>query len=158
MNDAAASTIVARERIANVVAALNTLIAGDMDVEAIKRALIERNDEFGEIEQLIVQLAVDLRVVVQANDTYTREIESNAAELEEKLRTIERQQLAIHDLSTPVIELWDDKYMWPAPGMRIHGSYDTANDLQCDLIGMTVGGLMAYAILKRQREAVQVAA
>lgn len=57
-----------------------------------------------------------------------------------------------------IIELWDDKYMWPAPGMRIHGAYDTANDLQCDLIGMTIGGLMAYAILKRQREAVQVAA
>jgi hypothetical protein len=57
-----------------------------------------------------------------------------------------------------IVELWDDKYMWPAPGMRIHGAYDTANDLQCDLIGMTVGGLMAYAILKRQGEAVQVAA
>jgi uncharacterized membrane protein YjdF len=57
-----------------------------------------------------------------------------------------------------VVELWDDKYMWPTPGMRIHGAYDTANDLQCDLIGMTVGGLMAYAILKRQRTAVQVAA
>ena len=57
-----------------------------------------------------------------------------------------------------IVELWDDKYMWPTPGMRIHGSYDTANDLQCDLIGMTVGGLMAYAILKRQGEAIQVAA
>jgi uncharacterized membrane protein YjdF len=57
-----------------------------------------------------------------------------------------------------IVELWDDKYMWPAPGMRIHGAYDTANDLQCDLIGMTVGGLMAYVILKRQGEAVQVAA
>lgn len=57
-----------------------------------------------------------------------------------------------------IVELWDDKYMWPAPGMRIHGAYDTANDLQCDLIGMTVGGLMAYAFLKRQREVVQVAA
>jgi uncharacterized membrane protein YjdF len=57
-----------------------------------------------------------------------------------------------------IIELWDDKYMWPAPGMRIHGAYDTANDLQCDLIGMIIGGLMAHAILKRQQEAVQVAA
>ncbi|MGH9938979.1 MAG: hypothetical protein ACREAM_22295 [Blastocatellia bacterium] len=61
-----------------------------------------------------------------------------------------------------IIELWDDKYMWPQPGMRIHGSYDTANDLQCDLLGMTIGGLMAYAILKRQakgeREPVQVTA
>ncbi|MCI0389817.1 MAG: hypothetical protein MOB07_13795 [Acidobacteria bacterium] len=49
-----------------------------------------------------------------------------------------------------IIELWDDKYMWPAPGMRIHGPYDTANDLQCDLLGLTIGGLIAYAILKRQ--------
>jgi uncharacterized membrane protein YjdF len=49
-----------------------------------------------------------------------------------------------------VIELWDDKYMHPLPGMRIHGSYDTANDLQCDLIGMTVGGLLAYVTLKRR--------
>jgi uncharacterized membrane protein YjdF len=57
-----------------------------------------------------------------------------------------------------IVELWDDKYMWPAPGMRIHGPYDSANDLQCDLIGLQVGGLMAYAILKRQREAVRVAA
>ncbi|HEX9000868.1 MAG TPA: hypothetical protein VGB07_13270, partial [Blastocatellia bacterium] len=24
-----------------------------------------------------------------------------------------------------IIELWDDKYMWPQPGMRIHGAYDT---------------------------------
>jgi uncharacterized membrane protein YjdF len=49
-----------------------------------------------------------------------------------------------------VIELWDDKYMWPQPGMRIHGPYDTANDLQCDLIGIVIGGLIAYAILKRR--------
>jgi hypothetical protein len=25
-----------------------------------------------------------------------------------------------------VLELWDDKYMHPDPGWRIHGSYDTA--------------------------------
>jgi uncharacterized membrane protein YjdF len=49
-----------------------------------------------------------------------------------------------------IIELWDDKYLWPQPGMRIHGPYDTANDLQCDLIGMIIGGLVAYPILKRQ--------
>jgi uncharacterized membrane protein YjdF len=49
-----------------------------------------------------------------------------------------------------VVELWDDKYMWPQPGMRIHGAYDTPTDLQCDLLGLAIGGLMAYAILKRQ--------
>lgn len=49
-----------------------------------------------------------------------------------------------------IIELWDDKYMWPQPGMRIHGPYDTPNDLQCDLLGLIVGGIAAYLILKRQ--------
>ena len=49
-----------------------------------------------------------------------------------------------------VIELWDDKYFWPQPGMRIHGSYDTANDLQCDLIGMVIGGIAAFICLRRQ--------
>src|SRR5262249_7729002 len=57
-----------------------------------------------------------------------------------------------------VVELWDDKYMWPAPGMRIHGAYDTPNDLQCDLIGLTVGRLRVSAILKGGGGAVQVAA
>jgi len=52
-----------------------------------------------------------------------------------------------------VIELYDDKYMWPQPGMRIHGSYDTANDLQCDLMGMITGGLIAFSILKRRENA-----
>lgn len=49
-----------------------------------------------------------------------------------------------------IVELWDDKYMHPQPGMRIHGAYDTSNDLQWNLGGMIVGGLIAWAILKRQ--------
>lgn len=48
-----------------------------------------------------------------------------------------------------VLELWDDKYMHPDPGWRIHGAYDTANDLQCDLLGMVIGGVIAYWWLKR---------
>jgi len=47
-----------------------------------------------------------------------------------------------------VLELWDDKYMHPVPGMRIHGPYDTANDLQWDMIGMALGALLAYKLLK----------
>ncbi len=49
-----------------------------------------------------------------------------------------------------IVELWDDKYMHPAPGMRIHGAYDTANDLQFDLLGQIIGGVIAYAYLKRR--------
>ena len=49
-----------------------------------------------------------------------------------------------------IIELWDDKYMWPQPGMRIHGPYDTPNDLQCDLLGMIIGGVIAYYLIRRK--------
>ena len=55
-----------------------------------------------------------------------------------------------------VLELWDDKYMWPTPGMRIHGAYDTPNDLQCDLLGMIIGGLVAYAVLRREKTVAQL--
>lgn len=47
-----------------------------------------------------------------------------------------------------VVELWDDKYMHPQPGMRIHGPYDTPNDLQWDLIGIAAGAALTYVILK----------
>lgn len=50
-----------------------------------------------------------------------------------------------------VIELWDDKYFHPEPGWRIHGSYDTANDLQWDILGMGTGALIGYLVL-RSRE------
>jgi uncharacterized membrane protein YjdF len=52
-----------------------------------------------------------------------------------------------------VIELWDDKYMHPQPGMRIHGPYDTANDLQWDLIGIVAGCALTYFFLKRSERA-----
>jgi uncharacterized membrane protein YjdF len=48
-----------------------------------------------------------------------------------------------------ILELWDDKYMHPAPGMRIHGPYDTSNDLQWNLCGMVIGGLIAWLLLRR---------
>jgi uncharacterized membrane protein YjdF len=50
-----------------------------------------------------------------------------------------------------VIELWDDKYMHPAPGWRIHGAYDTPNDLQWDIIGMGIGAIIGYIALNRQQ-------
>lgn len=47
-----------------------------------------------------------------------------------------------------VIELWDDKYLHPQPGMRIHGPYDTPNDLQWNLLGMVIGAVLSNMVLK----------
>lgn len=49
-----------------------------------------------------------------------------------------------------IVELWDDKYMHPVPGMRIHGPYDTPNDLQFDLLGQLIGGGIAYLYLRNK--------
>jgi uncharacterized membrane protein YjdF len=46
-----------------------------------------------------------------------------------------------------ILELWDDK-SHPAPGMRIHGPYDSPNDLQCDLAGIVLGAMLTYAVMK----------
>ncbi|MGA1367863.1 MAG: hypothetical protein ACO394_05035 [Blastocatellia bacterium] len=49
-----------------------------------------------------------------------------------------------------IVEYWDDRYMHPTPGMRIHGSYDTPKDLQANLLGGAIGGLTAYFFRRRR--------
>ena len=44
-----------------------------------------------------------------------------------------------------IIELWDELYF---NGHRIWSTHDTANDLQFDLCGIVLGGLLAFALLK----------
>ena len=54
-----------------------------------------------------------------------------------------------------VIELWDDKYMHAEPGWRIHGPYDTPNDLQWDFIGMGIGAIISYFVLRRYEKGIK---
>jgi hypothetical protein len=44
-----------------------------------------------------------------------------------------------------ILELWDEKYFEMD---RIHGEFDTPNDLQCDLAGIVVFALMSSLIFK----------
>ena len=61
--------------------------------------------------------AADLGEVLQANEHYTAQIEATARDLQAKLDTIERQQLAIAELSTPVLEIWTDVLALPIVGI-----------------------------------------
>ena len=45
-----------------------------------------------------------------------------------------------------IIELWDELYF---QGQRIWSPHDAPNDLQWDLIGIIIGAVLSYAILKR---------
>ena len=117
MNDVIPTITVERSRIANLLEVLSNLAIGEMDAKRVAALLPGGDDELGQVEQVLRRLVEDLAEVLLANDSYTREIEQSAAELEEKLRTIERQQLAIQELSTPVIEVWDSVLTLPIIGV-----------------------------------------
>lgn len=108
---------VSQSRIDAVVEVLSMIAVGEMDMSKIRSTLPDRHDNFGEIEQLLRTLASDLGEVLAANEQYTNEIEETASQLQDKLATIERQQLAIHDLSTPVLEIWTDVLTLPIVGV-----------------------------------------
>jgi rsbT co-antagonist protein RsbR len=112
------SCIVSRSRVANLLEVLSNMAVGDLEPPQLKEMLTSGyDDELGQVEQVLCTLATDLAEVLRANEQYVAEIEKTAADLEEKLRTIERQQLAIADLSTPVIEIWDDILTLPIVGV-----------------------------------------
>ena len=49
-----------------------------------------------------------------------------------------------------IIELWDELHF---DGQRIWGPYDTASDLQWDLLGIVIGCVLATQVLKSKRTA-----
>lgn len=72
------------------------------------RSLLESpvEDEFGELEGI---LAVFLKELQSAQDL--------RAAQEQQRQVIERQQIAIRDLTTPIIDLWDDILTLPIVGV-----------------------------------------
>lgn len=117
MSDPSPTLQVSLSRVERVVEVLSMIAIGDFDRERLAGLSTTGGEPFDDLEAILRTLAIDLDEVLRANDRYTREIEHTAAELEEKLRTIEQQQLAISDLSTPIIEIWDDILTLPIVGV-----------------------------------------
>jgi rsbT co-antagonist protein RsbR len=74
-------------------------------------------DEFSRVEESLNVLMREIAEARRENEEYTERLRASRADLEEKLATIERQQMAIRDLSTPIIELWDDILTLPIVGV-----------------------------------------
>ncbi|WP_240360894.1 STAS domain-containing protein [Pyxidicoccus caerfyrddinensis] len=74
-------------------------------------------DAFSSFEETINLFARQLHASVRENAQSIQKLESARSELEEKLATIEQQRLAIRDLSTPIIELWDNILTLPIVGV-----------------------------------------
>ncbi len=117
MTDQDSNLRIAPQRVAALLDVLSMVAVGELDMDAIAQKLPPRDDSFGEIETMLRTLAADLGEVLQANEAYTAQIEETARDLQAKLDTIERQQLAIADLSTPVLEIWTDILALPIVGI-----------------------------------------
>ncbi|NPC86026.1 STAS domain-containing protein, partial [Pyxidicoccus fallax] len=78
---------------------------------------IAGEDAFSPFEETINLFARQLHASVHESEQALLKLDSARRELEEKLATIEQQRLAIRDLSTPIIELWEDILTLPIVGV-----------------------------------------
>jgi rsbT co-antagonist protein RsbR len=88
------------------------------------------DDPLGRIEATVQSLVTDIETVSSANrekeaelatksellEVQRESIENHEQELRVKAETIERQAVAIRELSTPVLEVWDDVLVLPVIG------------------------------------------
>jgi rsbT co-antagonist protein RsbR len=102
------------ERIRHLEDVLARVAAGDMSPRV---ELGAENDVLNGLEMGINFLIVDLRTNSLANKEKEEKLVMQRRQLEERLATIEEQAKAIRDMSTPVLEVWDDVLVVPVIGV-----------------------------------------
>jgi len=123
------------ERLARAEKILAEVAQGNFD-ENIE--LKETGDPLYNLEMGINFLIMDLRDMDTANKEKTERLMENQAELEEKLVTIEQQQIAIRELSTPIMEVWDDVLVLPIVAvLDTKRSMDIMNSLLSVILDIT---------------------
>ena len=97
---------------------------------ATRLELTEQEDDLTNLEMGINFLIVDLRQQATANREKEDALLAQQRELEAKLVTIDQQAAAIRELSTPVIEVWEDILVLPIVGVvDTRRSMEIMNDL-----------------------------
>ena len=109
---------VTSERLQSVIEALSYASVDEFDscLSLLQRS-DEQKDEFSELE---TAFAIFVRELGEAKSELNRALaqqESVNRELEAKLETIEMQQAAIRELSTPIIEVWAGVLCLPVVGI-----------------------------------------
>ena len=108
---------ITHDRLQNVIEALSYASVDEFDA-CIN--LLESNmqeDEFNELEVAFMIFVKELRSAKGALTEALAKHEVANRELEAKLETIERQQAAIRELSTPIIEVWAGVLCLPVVGI-----------------------------------------
>lgn len=74
-------------------------------------------DRFGFIEESLRIFLTELDASKEQAEQALAKLHAAKLDLEQKLETIERQQIAIQELSTPIIDVWDDILTLPVIGL-----------------------------------------
>jgi rsbT co-antagonist protein RsbR len=109
--------IVTSERLQSVIEALSYASVDEFDSCL---ALLQRSTEKDEFTELETAFSIFVRELGEAKTELNRALalqESVNRELEAKLETIEMQQAAIRELSTPIIEVWAGVLCLPVVGV-----------------------------------------
>ena len=102
------------ERLRRAEEVLTRVAQGDLDQ---KLELASSEDALTGLEMGINFLIVDLRQIERENSEQREVLLAQQRELEAKLVTIEQQAAAIRELTTPVMEIWDDVLVLPVVGV-----------------------------------------
>jgi rsbT co-antagonist protein RsbR len=111
------SVQIAPERLTRVLEALSYATVDEFDscLELMRSSVVE--DEFAELETAFTIFVEELAQAKTAlRDALAKHEQANR-ELEARLQTIEMQQAAIRDLSTPIIEVWSGVLCLPVVGI-----------------------------------------
>lgn len=102
-------------RVERVLEALSLASVGAFE-EAIALSGALSEDRFGALEESLLVLLRELKQTREEHDKAMNDLEASRRDLEDKLQTIERQRIAIRELSVPIIDVWDDIITLPLVG------------------------------------------
>jgi rsbT co-antagonist protein RsbR len=110
-------TTITSERLQNVIQALSFASVDEFESCIV---LLEKSEEQDEFKELETAFAIFVQELSEAKKDVTRALtkaEQANRQLEAKLETIEMQQAAIRELSTPIIEVWAGVLCLPVVGV-----------------------------------------
>ncbi|WP_163997013.1 STAS domain-containing protein [Pyxidicoccus caerfyrddinensis] len=104
------------ERIGRIIDVLSMISVGQFAPEWTTIPINE-TDELAALEETLNVFVRELATTRREHEEAVTRLATSHREMEEKLATIERQREAIRDLSTPIIELWEDILTLPIVGV-----------------------------------------
>jgi rsbT co-antagonist protein RsbR len=106
---------ISRARLESLMSAVSAASVAAYD-EALSEVKVRDEDAVGELEHVVALFIDELRTTAARRDEAMKAMTEARAALEEKLDTIKRQQVAIRDLSAPIIDLWEGILTLPIVG------------------------------------------